>query len=77
MQLTMTSCSARNSATWEISSALVPHLPTVLGGPAAWAADETVSRAIEIRDGRIQNPKILSFQGRSATFPHERNASGS
>ena len=41
-------------------------------GPGAWDADVTIGRAIEIRDGVIQNPKILSFQGRSAEFPHDR-----
>ena len=61
-----------SSATWEITEALLPHLATVMGGPAAWDADETIGRAIEIRDGVIQNPKVLSFQGRSATYPHER-----
>ncbi len=61
-----------NSATWEISEALLPYLETVLAGPAAWEIDETVSRAIEVREGVIQNPKILSFQGRSKEFPHRR-----
>ncbi|MEO8091616.1 MAG: N(5)-(carboxyethyl)ornithine synthase [bacterium] len=61
-----------DSATWEISRALLPHLGTVISGPRAWEDDETIRRAIEIRDGAIQNPKILSFQGRSATFPHVR-----
>ncbi len=61
-----------NSATWEISEALLPYLETVLAGPAAWDADQTIRRAIEIRDGRIQNPKILSFQGRSSEFPHPK-----
>jgi alanine dehydrogenase len=61
-----------NSATWEISEAFVPHLRTVMGGPRAWDGDEIIRPAIEIRDGAIQNPKILSFQGRSATFPHPR-----
>jgi alanine dehydrogenase len=61
-----------NSATWEISDALLPYLGTVLGGPAAWEADQTIRRAIEIRDGVIQNPKILSFQGRAKEFPHHR-----
>jgi alanine dehydrogenase len=61
-----------NSATWEISDALLPYLGTVLGGPAAWDADQTIRRAIEIRDGVIQNPKILSFQGRAKEFPHHR-----
>jgi hypothetical protein len=44
----------------------------VLAGPAAWDADETIRRAIDIRDGTIKNPKILSFQGRSKEFPHHR-----
>ena len=59
-----------NSATWEISEALLPHLRTVMGGPGAWDGDETIRRAIEIRDGVIRNPKILSFQRRSAEFPY-------
>jgi len=61
-----------DSATWEISQALIPHLPAALAGAEAWAADPTIGRAIEIRDGVIQNPKILSFQGRSAEFPHAK-----
>jgi alanine dehydrogenase len=59
-----------NSATWEISEALLPFLPTVMGGPDAWEATPTVRRAIEIRDGVIQNPAILSFQGRAPQYPH-------
>ena len=59
-----------NSATWEISEALIPHLRTVMDGPGAWDRDQTIRRAIEIRDGVIRNPKILSFQRRSAEFPH-------
>jgi hypothetical protein len=59
-----------DAATWEISEALLPFLPTVLGGPEAWDASPTVRRAIEIRGGEIQNPAILSFQGRSAKHPH-------
>ena len=47
----------------------MPHLRTVISGPRAWEADKTIGRAIEIRDGVIQNPKILSFQGRSADVP--------
>jgi alanine dehydrogenase len=61
-----------DSATWEISEALIPHLRTVIDGPAAWDGDETIRRAIEIRDGVIRNPKILSFQRRSAEYPHTR-----
>ena len=60
-----------NSATWENSEALLEYLPVVLGGPAAWDANETIRRAIEIRDGLVQNPRILSFQNRSETYPYE------
>jgi hypothetical protein len=42
----------------------------VLTGPQAWAANETIERAIEIRDGVIRNPRILSFQHRSPDYPH-------
>ena len=59
-----------NSATWENSEALLEYLPVVMSGPAAWDADETIRRAIEIREGRIENPRILSFQGRSRTHPY-------
>jgi alanine dehydrogenase len=61
-----------DSATWEISKALLPYLKTVLGGPTAWASDDTIRRAIEIRDGVIQNPAILSFQHRAPQYPHPR-----
>jgi alanine dehydrogenase len=63
-----------NSATWEISQALLPHLSTVLEGPTAWAADPTISRAVEIENGRVRNPNILQFQARSADYPHPRQA---
>jgi alanine dehydrogenase len=59
-----------NSATWENSEALLEYLPVVMSGPAAWGASETLERAIEIREGVIQNPRIISFQRRSETFPY-------
>jgi alanine dehydrogenase len=63
-----------DSASWEISAALLPFLPAVLAGPEHWEADETIRRAIEIRDGRILNEKILSFQNREPQYPHARSA---
>lgn len=60
-----------NSATWTISEALIPHLPTVMAGPTAWDSDMTISRAIPIRDGVVQDRKILSFQKRAAEYPHD------
>ena len=59
-----------NSATWEISEAVLPHLRPVLTGPQGWDANETIRRAIEIRDGVIRNPRILSFQHSSPDYPH-------
>jgi alanine dehydrogenase len=60
-----------DSASWEISTALTPILPIVMGGPERWAESLTITRAIEIRDGVIQNPSILSFQNRAAEYPHD------
>lgn len=63
-----------NSATWEISEAILPFLRTVLEGPDAWSQGLTISRAIEIHDGVIKNPSILSFQGRESDYPHAQTA---
>jgi len=66
-----------NSATWEISEALIPFLPAVMSGPEGWGADPTIRRAIEIRDGVVQNPRILSFQDRAPAYPHAKQGSTS
>jgi alanine dehydrogenase len=60
-----------NSASWEISEALLPFLPKVLGGPDMWEKNKTISKSIEILNGVIQNPKILSFQNREKEYPHK------
>lgn len=59
-----------NSATWEISEALLPHVETVLAGPQMWNSTPTISRAIEIRDGVVLTPSILSFQHRDNAYRH-------
>ncbi|MBV8943385.1 MAG: N(5)-(carboxyethyl)ornithine synthase [Solirubrobacterales bacterium] len=61
-----------NSATWEISEALIPFLAPIMAGAAAWEANETIRRAIDIKDGRVQNAKILTFQSRSSDFPYPK-----
>lgn len=63
-----------NSATWEISEALLPFLRTVMEGPASWAENLTISRAIEIQDGVVRNADILDFQGRDPAYPHAYTA---
>jgi alanine dehydrogenase len=59
-----------NAATHEISTALLPYIGTVMGGKEAWQKDLTIDKAIEIKNGVILNPKILSFQKRAAEYPH-------
>ncbi len=59
-----------DSATWEVSEALIPHLPAVMSGAGGWDGSETIHRAIEIRDGVVQNERILSFQQRQPEYPH-------
>ncbi len=59
-----------NAASREISKALLPYLGVVAEGPRAWDADGTIKKAVEIRDGVIQNPNILRFQRRRAEYPH-------
>lgn len=60
-----------NSASWEISEAIIPFLPIVISGPNIWGKNKTISNAIEINNGIIQNPKILSFQNREEEYPHK------
>jgi hypothetical protein len=50
----------------------MPYLRTLIAGPEAWEREEIVRNAIEIRDGVIQNPRILSFQRRAEDYPHTR-----
>jgi hypothetical protein len=42
----------------------------VMDGPTDEERNETIRRAVEIRNGVIQNPAILAFQNRSAEYPH-------
>jgi N5-(carboxyethyl)ornithine synthase len=58
------------AASWEISRVVVAYLKKVMSGTKTWNDDETLRRAVEIRDGLIQNPRILSYQKRSAEYPH-------
>jgi N5-(carboxyethyl)ornithine synthase len=58
------------SASWELNRVVLPFLEAVMSGPEAWEKSETIRRAIEIWDGVVQNPKILSFQNRAEAYPH-------
>lgn len=61
-----------NSATWEISDALLSYLEPMIAGPAAWNDNETLRKAIEIQDGIVRNPAVLAFQNREAEYPYPR-----
>ncbi|MCR2801516.1 N(5)-(carboxyethyl)ornithine synthase [Microbacterium sp. zg-Y818] len=65
-----------NSASWEISEALLGFVPTVMAGRAAWSADETLSRAIEVSDGTVHNEAILEFQNRLPDAPYDVRPAG-
>ena len=61
-----------DSATWEISQALIPHLPAApagTGGLGLIQRSATRSRSAT-RDPEPKNPLVL--QGRSAEFPHAK-----
>jgi N5-(carboxyethyl)ornithine synthase len=58
------------SATRSISAALIVYLPIVLAGCDSWQKNETIRQAINIHDGVIQKPSILSFQKREQDYPH-------
>lgn len=59
------------AASREISKALLPYLDTVAAGERAWKTNTTIRKAVEIREGVIQNPNILSFQRRQPEYPHK------
>jgi alanine dehydrogenase len=65
-----------HTSTHAISRALIPFLGTVMRGPDAWQDESTIRKAIEIQEGVVLNPKILSFQERDAAYPHAHRAEG-
>jgi len=62
------------SASWELSRVVIAFIEAVMNGPEAWKKNETIRRAIEIRDGVIQNDRITRFQNRKAKYPHQVRA---
>ena len=60
-----------NSASWEISKALIPFLPEVIGGAKIWDNNKTISKSIELSKGVIQNQNIISYQKREKEYPHK------
>lgn len=57
-----------DSATWEISSCILPYLPYIV----EQSDNKVVNGAIDIKDGVILNRDILSFQKRSVVYPYKQ-----
>lgn len=57
-----------NSATWEISKALLPYLRYVVDGTDC----KVISDAIDIQEGTILNSDIIVYQNRSKVYPYKQ-----
>lgn len=60
-----------DSASWEISSSLLPYLPDFV----EQRENPVLEHATDIRNGIIQNKVILAFQKRSPVYPYRREES--
>ncbi len=59
-----------HSASREISLALRPYIEIVLKGEDFWFKNETIKKAIEIKNGTILNDTIIKFQNREPKYPY-------
>jgi len=57
-----------DSASWEISNGILPYLPYIV----EQSDNEVVNAAIDIKDGKILNRDILSYQNRSVVYPYKQ-----
>jgi len=57
-----------NSASWEISSSILPYLPYIV----EQSDNKDLNDATDIKDGKILNRDILSFQNRSLVYPYKQ-----
>lgn len=57
-----------DSATWEISNAILPYLPYIV----EQSDNKVLNDAIDIKDGKILNKDILTYQNRSLVYPYKQ-----
>lgn len=57
-----------DSASWEISSAILPYLPYVIND----VRNKVIDEAVDVKNGKIRNRDILSYQNRSSVYPYEQ-----
>jgi len=58
-----------NSASYEISGALMPYLKYIIEN-GSYRGNETLERAVDIENGKILNTAILKFQRRNDYYPY-------
>jgi alanine dehydrogenase len=58
------------SASRAISAALIVYLPAVVAGRDGWQQNETIRQAVNIDEGVVLKPAVLSFQKRQPHYPH-------
>ncbi len=57
-----------DSATWEISNAILPYLPYIV----EQSENKVLNDAIDIKNGKILNRDILTYQNRSQVYPYKQ-----
>lgn len=57
-----------DSASWEISNGILPYLPYIV----EQSDNKVLNAAIDIKDGKILNKDILSYQNRSVVYPYKQ-----
>ncbi len=60
-----------NSASWEMSRAILPFLKHLVSGENAWLQNSVLNRAADIKEGKIINKDILVFQDRNSCPPYD------
>jgi hypothetical protein len=63
-----------NSATWEISEALLPFCRRVLEGPVSWDADETCAARSRSRTAASGTPDHPRLPGAQREYPLRRGS---
>ncbi len=57
-----------NSATWEISNSILPYLSYIV----EQSDNKVLNDATDIKDGKVLNKDILTFQNRSLVYPYKQ-----
>ena len=57
-----------DSATWEISNSIIPYLQFII----EQTDNKVIHGAIDIKDGKILNRDILTYQNRSPIYPYRQ-----